>query len=63
MLLQPLVGWMLDRHWGGALVEGIRVYGQAAYQAGFALMVAWTVLALVLLCFTRETHCRPLEPA
>jgi MFS family permease len=61
MLLQPLVGWVLDLRWSGALVEGIRVYGQAAYRAGFALMIAWTVLALVLLCFTRETYCRPLE--
>jgi hypothetical protein len=63
MLLQPLVGWMLDLRWSGTLVEGIRVYGQAAYRAGFALMIAWTVLALVLLCFTHETHCRPLESA
>jgi len=61
MLLQPLVGWVLDRYWSGALVEGVRVYSQTAYRAGFTLMIAWTVLALVLLCFTRETHCRPLE--
>jgi len=63
MLLQPLVGWVLDLRWNGALVEGIRVYGQGAYREGFALMIAWTVLALVLLCFTHETHCRPLESA
>jgi len=63
MLLQPLVGWVLDRHWSGALVDGIRVYSQGAYQAGFALMIAWTVLALGLLCFTRETHCQPLATA
>lgn len=61
MLLQPLVGWMLDLHWDGLLEDGVRLYGVDAYQAGFSLMVAWTALAMVLLCFTRETHCRPLE--
>ncbi|MGD9331394.1 MAG: MFS transporter [Desulfobacterales bacterium] len=61
MLLQPLVGWMLDLGWSGQTMDGIRVYGLAAYRAGFNLMLAWTAMALLLLCFTRETHCRPLE--
>jgi hypothetical protein len=30
------------------------VYDFAAYQQGFALMLAWCALALVLLAFTRE---------
>ena len=61
MLLQPLVGWMLDLGWGGQTVDDIRIYGLEAYRAGFGLMIGWTLLALVLLCFTRETHCRPLD--
>jgi len=60
MLLQPLVGWMLDLRWDDQLADGVRIYGLDAYQAGFGLMIAWTVLALLLLGFTRETHCRPL---
>jgi len=58
MLLQPAVGWMLDQKWQGQMQAGVRVYGQEAYQAGFSLMMAWILLALVLLFFTRETHCR-----
>ncbi len=58
MLLQPAVGWVLDQYWGGALGDGVRSYGLAAYRAGFALMLAWAVLAFVLILFTRETHCR-----
>jgi len=61
MLLQPLVGWMLDLRWSGQIEDGVRLYGFEAYQAGFSLMIAWTTLAVILLCFTRETHCRPLE--
>lgn len=62
MLLQPLVGWMLDRRWSGQIEDGVRLYGFDAYQAGFGLMIAWTALAVVLLCFTRETNCRPSSP-
>jgi MFS family permease len=61
MLMQPLVGFMLDRHWNGRVVDGARVYDFAAYQAGFAWMLAWGGLALVLLLFARETRCRQLD--
>ena len=61
MLLQPAVGWMLDRTWNGEVQEGVRIYSMGSYQAGFSLMVAWAVLAVALLFFTRETHCRQTE--
>jgi MFS family permease len=57
-LLQPAVGWMLDRSWNGDLVDGMRVYNIAAYHAGFKLMIIWAILSFVLLFFTRETYCR-----
>ncbi len=59
LVMQPLVGWVLDRHWTGALTPGgARLYDLAAYQGAFSLLFAWGALALVLLLFTRETHCR-----
>jgi MFS family permease len=61
MLLQPAIGWVLDRQWNGQMQGGIRIYSLAAYQTGFALLVAWAALAALLLLFTRETHCRPLH--
>jgi MFS family permease len=57
-LLQPAVGWVLDHKWRGEAPAGVRSYGLEAYQSGFALMLVWAALALVLLFFTRETHCR-----
>ncbi len=60
MVLQPAIGWMLDRRWQGALENGIRVYDLGAYQAGFGLMIAWAALSVILLCFTRETFCKQL---
>jgi MFS family permease len=62
-LLQPAVGWMLDRHWQGMVIDEVRIYGLGAYRAGFALMFAWAVLSFALLLFTRETHCRQMAPA
>jgi hypothetical protein len=57
-VLQPAVGWMLDRRWEGAVREGVRIYSLIAYQAGFWLMMGWVLAALLLLFFTRETRCR-----
>jgi MFS family permease len=57
-LLQPVVGWMLDRSWRGDLVDGIRIYNIAAYQTGFIFMIVWAVLSFIILFFTRETYCR-----
>lgn len=58
MLLQPAVGWMLDRLWSGQMAQGARIYSSGAFRAAFALAVAWAVVSVVLLAFTRETHCR-----
>jgi MFS family permease len=59
-LLQPAVGWMLDRNWSGELLQGIRIYDLTAYRAGFLLMLVWALLSLALLFFTRETRCRQI---
>ncbi|HUN67957.1 MAG TPA: MFS transporter [Burkholderiales bacterium] len=61
MIMPPLVGWVLDRNWSGALTDGARVYDFAAYRAGFSPMLAWLAISLLLLAFTRETHCRQAQ--
>lgn len=61
MILQPAVGWMLDQKWQGQTAEGIRLYSFEAYQAGFAIMIGWIALSLVLLFFLEETHCRQMS--
>ena len=60
MFMQPLVGFVLDWRWDGRMAEGVRVYDFAAYQWGFALMLAWGAISLVLLAFARETYCKPV---
>jgi nitrate/nitrite transporter NarK len=59
MVMQPLVGWVLDRHWTGALTPGgARLYDLDAYRSAFSLLFVWGAIALVALFLTRETHCR-----
>lgn len=59
-LLQPAVGWMLDRSWQGQTLDGIRIYSLDGYHTGFSLMIAWIMLTFFLLFFTRETHCKQI---
>jgi len=57
-LLQPGIGWILDRTWSGDMVDGLRVYGLSAFETGFLLIIGWSILACVLVGFTKETHCK-----
>jgi sugar phosphate permease len=61
MLLQPIVGWILDRQWQGTIVAGVRTYELNAFRAGFAFILIWAIVALVCIVFSRETHCRQME--
>ncbi|MBW1645248.1 MAG: MFS transporter, partial [Deltaproteobacteria bacterium] len=60
MILQPAVGWILDRQWQGTMLNGVKVYSFDAYRCGFSLMFAWLLLSAVLILFTRETRCQQL---
>jgi MFS family permease len=58
-LLQPAIGWILDKQWSGATANGLRLYSVSAFNAGFLLMIAWAMLSCVLISFTKETYCKP----
>jgi MFS family permease len=60
MLLQPGIGWLLDRRWSGATANGLRVYSVESFRAAFGLIVAWSVLTVLLASLTKETYCKPL---
>jgi sugar phosphate permease len=57
-ILQPAIGRVLDRHWAGALTNGVRAYSVDAFQAAFAMIVAWSLLSCLLTALTEETRCR-----
>ena len=59
-ILQPLFGWIIDLNWDGQLINGVRVYSAADYQAGFLLMLGFVMIAIVASTFMHETRCRNL---
>jgi predicted MFS family arabinose efflux permease len=57
-ILQPLVGWAMDRAWTGTMAEGARLYSPAAYATGLILLAGAAALGAVATLFVRETGCR-----
>lgn len=55
---QSLMGWILDRHWQGVIIEGARVYDAAAYEAAFLWLAISGIGAVAGVALTRETYCR-----
>ncbi len=55
-LMQPLFGWVLDRHWQGALEHGVRVYPLAAYQKAFWFCAVMLGLGVIFTLLIRETR-------
>jgi MFS family permease len=53
-LLQPLIGWLLDRNWSGGVADGARVYDAGAYAAALAVLPPLFALALLAALATRE---------
>lgn len=57
-LLQPAVGWIMDRRWDGTLLDGVRIYTPEDYRWGLLLIASATWLGAVASWFVRETQCR-----
>ena len=57
-LLQPAIGWILEKLGPGQIVNGLRYYNVAAFNKGFVLITAWSILSCFLISLTRETYGR-----
>jgi MFS family permease len=54
-VLQPAVGYVLDRLWNGVLIDGSRHYQAQDYQTGFILVFAMAAAGFVFALFLKET--------
>jgi len=61
MILQPVIGWILDLKWNGVSENGIRIYDLNAYHIAFGVMIGLSLLGALIIAFARETYCRQLE--
>jgi sugar phosphate permease len=57
-LLQPAVGWIMDRRWSGAVADGVRIYALDDYRWGLVLLAAATWFGAAAAWRIRETNCR-----
>ena len=59
-ILQPAVGRVLEMQWTGRVANGVHVYGLPEFQTAFLLVIGWSMLAIILLSLTTETHNKPM---
>jgi len=62
-ILQPLIGWILDRGWQGATREGMRLYSADDFRLAVMVLFGCTVAGLIASLTIRETHCRNVHGA
>ncbi|MGB9493769.1 MAG: MFS transporter [Azonexus sp.] len=63
-LLQPLVGWTMDRGWHGELLNGSRFYDLAAWRNGVLIVALCALMGAMATWWIRETRCRNIwKPA
>jgi MFS family permease len=53
-VFQPLLGWLLDLNWTGAMADGARLYTAEAYRAAMAPMPFACALAMLAAYLLRE---------
>lgn len=53
-IVQPLVGFLLDHNWSGAMKDGVRHYSTTDYQMALACLPISLVLAFFLLFFIKK---------
>mgnify|MGYP003951956859 CR=1 FL=1 len=50
------IGYLLDKHWTGALEQGQRIYSLHSYYIGMSIVPLVILFALIMLPFVSETH-------
>ena len=58
-LLQPLIGFLLDLNWDGAMAAGARIYGAEAYGTALLVLPACSALGLVAALGLRDRRPSP----
>lgn len=61
VLFQPFMGKILDWHWGGSMLDGVRVYTLSDYKFALAVVPIGLFISCIVTLFIKETHCRIQE--
>ncbi|KGG81222.1 MFS transporter [Caloranaerobacter azorensis H53214] len=60
-VIQPLIGYVLDKNWTGKLIEGVKVYTVTSYNRAFLICLIASVIAIISILFVKETRCRNIK--
>lgn len=61
-IAQPLIGYILDLYWKGAVAQdGVRIYTIDAYHIALAILPLGIFISLLILPMLRETYCRNIH--
>ena len=58
---QPLIGWMLQKNWGGAMLQGVPLYSNSNFRTALLILLVSLLLALLVACGIKETYCRRIN--
>jgi len=53
-VVQPFIGFLLDRNWGGSFEQGVRVYATSDYQIALSCLPLTLLIAFLLLFFMKK---------
>lgn len=60
VLFQPLVGFILNARWDGAMMNGLPSYSLGDYRSALILLPLCSILGIITSIFlVKETHCKP----
>jgi MFS family permease len=57
-ILQPAVGWLMERTWDGRMEAGVRIYSATDWKNGLLLLTVAAVAGWFATLLVRETGCR-----
>jgi len=59
---QPIVGWLLDKQWGGLYeISGVRLYTAHDFRMAFLVLPISLLVGCFIALRVRETHCKTYE--
>lgn len=59
-IFQPLYGYLMDSHWSGVMINGLRVYSPHAYLTAMWILPMVFTVAIILAFMVKETYCKDL---
>lgn len=55
-MFQPVIGWLLDLHWNGTILQGVPIYSVHDYQIALSILPIGLIISIIFGFFLRETH-------